>query len=295
MTTTVRRSGAIVAVIACVLGCVPATLAQAPAPSVTAKDLSLEQMRVFLSTAAIVKTKAAGKGVTGTRQATLSDGRVTHDAQIQTVDEARALFEAGAKSEVNFKDTYKFNIAAYELARLIGLDNVPMSVERRVQDKTAAMTWWLDDLLIVDGKPLDEEVRKKKKLTPPDALRFSRQIQVMKIFDELIQNVDRNQGNAMWDKTWKLWMVDHTRAFRLGRELKRPDDLIWCERSLLEGLRRLTADALSAAVGRNLTKSEVDAVMVRRDLLVKHFDALIARRGEAVVLFTLSPPPDNTR
>lgn len=270
-------------------------VAQAQTASVTAKDLSAEEMRVFLAEAPIVKERRSSKGVTDTRVATLSDGRRVHDAQIQIVDEARALFEAGRKSEVNFKDTYKFNIAGYELARLLGLDNVPMSVERKVQGKMAAMTWWLDDLLMVDGKPVDEEVRVKKKITAPEPIRFSRQIQIMRIFDELIQNVDRNQGNAMWDKNWTLWMVDHTRAFRLGQDLKKPEDLVWCERGLLDGLRRLTADALTNAVGKNLTKQEVDAVMARRDLIVKHYEALIARRGEDVVLFTLGPTTVATR
>jgi hypothetical protein len=271
--------------------CVVVAQAQAPAPAAPAARVTVspDEMRVFLKEAKIQKTKSSGKGVTDTLRATLSDGRLTHDAQIQTVDVAKNIFEAGAKSEVNFKDSYKFNIAAYELARLVGLDNVPMSVERKWREKTAAMTWWLDDVLIVDGKVVDEEVRVKKKLRAPDPLLFSHYVQIMNIFDELIQNVDRNQGNAIWDTTWKLWMIDHTRAFRLGRELKKPQDLVRCERGLLEGLRRLTAEALTAAVGQNLTKQEVDAVIVRRDLLVRHFDTRIAERGEETVLFTLAP------
>jgi hypothetical protein len=151
------------------------------------------------------------------------------------------------------------------------------------------MTWWLGDLLIVDGEVVDEEVRVKKKLRAPDPVSFGRQIQIMRIFDELIQNVDRNQGNAMWDRNWKLWMVDHTRAFRTGRELRKPQDLVSCERGLLDGLRRLTAEALAAAVGSNLTRLELDAVMARRDLIVKHYETRIAQRGEAAVLFTLTP------
>jgi hypothetical protein len=274
--------------ILCVLVCTAGTAAaQAQAQAPTAA-LSPEEMRVFLAGAQIVKTRSSGKGVTNTLRATLSDGRLTHDAQIQTVDIARNLFEAGAKSEVNFKDTYRFNIAGYELARLIGLDNVPMSVERTYRGKPGSMTWWLDDLLMVDGKVVDEEVRVKKQVKAPDTLRFVHYIQIMRVFDELIQNVDRNQGNAIWDKTWKMWLIDHTRAFRQGHELKKPDLLLTCERGLFEGLRRLTAEALTKAAGRNLTRDEVEAVMVRRDLIVKHYEARIAERSEAAVIFTLA-------
>ena len=74
------------------------------------------------------------------------DGRVKHDAQLQDVDIALPIFNVGPKySEVDFKDTYRYNIAGYRLSLLLGLDNVPMSVERKVNGKPAAMTWWLDE------------------------------------------------------------------------------------------------------------------------------------------------------
>ena len=100
----------------------------------------------FLRTAKVIKKKRSKKGVTDTIRATLSDGRITHDAQIQTVDIERPVFEAGKASETNFKDTYRYNIGGYRLARLLGMNNVPMSVKRRVDGKDAAVTWWIDDV-----------------------------------------------------------------------------------------------------------------------------------------------------
>ena len=71
---------------------------------------------------------------------TLFDGRIRHDAQIQDVNIELPIFEVGPKAtEVNFKDLYRYNIAGYRLALLLGLDNVPMSVERKVQGKEIAM------------------------------------------------------------------------------------------------------------------------------------------------------------
>ena len=274
--------------LAAALACGSAAYAQdAAAP--TSVTLDPDQMRVFLAKAEIVKTRRNNVGVTESLVATLSDGRVTHDAQIQTVDVARPLFEAGAKTEVNFRDSYKYNIAAYEVARLVGMDNVPMSVERRVSGTIAAVTWWLDDVLF------NERGRTSKKIRSPNPVRLGQQVQVMRVFDELIQNVDRTQENLLWDKSWKLWLIDHTRAFRLGHELKKLSNLDQCERGLFEGLRRLTAEALSQAVARNLNRLEVEAVMARRDLLVRHFEDRIARRTEAAVLYTLAPPPDEGR
>jgi hypothetical protein len=251
---------------------------QAPAPTV----LSVEEMERFLLTAPIKKRARAKKGVTDTIQATLSDGTITHDAQIQTVDIERSLFAAGKASETNFKDTYRFNIGGYRLARLLGMTNVPMSVKRRVDTKDAAVTWWIDDV------QFDEEGRlKRADRLGPDPGRLSKQIANRLVFDELIQNRDRNQGNLVWTKDWTLWLIDHTRAFRLGKELMQPDQLSRCERALLDALRRLTFEDMNKSMGDVMRKDEMEAVIFRRDLLVKHFEDRIARLGEAIVLFTM--------
>jgi hypothetical protein len=248
-------------------------------PAVTLTPAEMEQ---FLLKAKIVNKKRASKGVTNTTQATLSDGRVTHDAQIQTVDEQKMVFEAGKASELNFKDTYRFNIGAYRLAILLGLKNVPMSVKRNVDGKPAAMTWWIDDV------QFDEEKRLKQKSPQgPDPERTAKQMYVLRVFDELIQNVDRNTGNMQWTNDWTLWMIDHTRAFRLGKDLRKPDQLVRCDRALFEAMKQLTLDGLTKAMGDIMLKEEMSAVIARRDKLVTFFEDRIKRRGEAVVLFTM--------
>jgi hypothetical protein len=238
-------------------------------------------MESFLLKARVSNLRDAGSGVTNSRRATLSDGQLTHDVHIQTVDIAQPVFEAGRNTELNFKDTYRYNIAGYRVAKLIGLTTVPMSVERAVEGKIAAVTWWVDDV------QMDEKDRMKTKTLGPDPVRTNKQIQIMRIWDELIQNRDRNQGNILWTNDWTMWLIDHTRAFRLGTNLLRPEQLTRCDRGLLERLRALTPESLSQAVGNSLTKQEQEALLARRDRIVKHYEERIARLGEPVVLFTL--------
>ena len=253
------------------------TAALAAPPQLAAGD-----MESFLQNAKIVATKATKKGVTLAKRVTLSDGRVTHDAQIQDVDIALAIFEVGPKNtEVDFKDTYRYNIAGYRLSRLLGLDNVPMSVERKINGKPAAMTWWIDDVI------LDEGERQKKRTVGPNPSRTASQIHIMRVFDELIQNRDRNAGNLLWTSDWKMWMIDHTRAFRLGKDLLKPQQLERVDRDVFEKMRGLTAPALTETMDKSLTKAEIQALLVRRDAIVKLFDEKIAQRGEAAVLFTM--------
>jgi uncharacterized protein with PhoU and TrkA domain len=80
-------------------------------------------------------------------------------------------------------------------------------------------------------------------------------------------------------------MIDHTRAFRLGRELLKPDQIQRCPRPLLEKLRALRAETVSAAVGRTLMPIELEALLIRRDVIVQRIESLIAERGEDAVLF----------
>jgi hypothetical protein len=245
--------------------------------------LTSHEMERFLLEADIVATRPSKKGVTNARRVTLFDGRVRHDAQLQDVDIAMPLFEVAPKyTEINFRDTYRYNIAGFRLSRLLGLDNVPMSVERKVSGKRVAMTWWIDDVM------LDEGGRRKQQTVGPNPSYTASQLHVLRVFDELIQNRDRNAGNLLWTTDWKMWMIDHTRAFRLGRELLKPQSLERVDRALLQKLRELTAFGLTEVMGTVLTKGEIEALLVRRDAIVKLFDARIAQRGEAAVLYALA-------
>ena len=240
------------------------------------------QMEDFLLKAGISEVKGVNKGVTNSRRATLSDGRITHDAHIQTVDISKTLFQpARGPAEMNFKDSYRFNIVGYRLARLLDLGNVPVSVERRIQGTPAAVTWWVDDVL------MDEGQRRKKQPTGGLSPKTAGQIHIVRVFDELIANTDRNAGNLLWTTDGEMWMIDHTRAFRLDKKLKTPKLLERCERGLLEKMRGLTAETLSREVGDSLSKYEIEALLARRDEIVKLFEGMIAQRGESAILYTL--------
>jgi len=279
---TIRRAALLgVLAIASFVGSV-SLLAVQEGAAVARPVLTDAQMEDFLLNAQMSNMRAINKGVTNTRRATLSDGQTTHDAHIQTVDISKALFKPDkGPAEMNFKDFYGFNIAGYRLARLLGLDNVPVSVERRVQGTPAAVTWWLD------GTLMDEGERRKKQPTGGLSPKTAGHIHVMRVFDELIANTDRNAGNLYWTTDGDMWMIDHTRAFRLDKKLRTPKLLERCERGLLEKMRALTAETVTGAVGDSLNKSEIEAMLARRDEIVKLFEGMIAQRGEGAILYTM--------
>ena len=77
--------------------------------------LSPEAMERFLLTAKMVSSREAGDGITNSQLATFTDGTITHDVHIQTIDEFKMVVNTPRMSEVNFRDTYRYNIAAYRL------------------------------------------------------------------------------------------------------------------------------------------------------------------------------------
>lgn len=240
-----------------------AQTAAAPAPAAP----TLEQKELFLKSAPVVKTSGAKKGVTQTLRATLSDGALTHDASIQRIDEELARFETATNVELNFRDTYKFNIAAYRLGRMLGLATmIPPSVERKYSGGSGAFTWWVEDVA------MDEATRQQKKISPPDKETFNRQYVIMQVFDNLIYNTDRNQTNILFDKDWKLWMIDHTRAFRTKTDMLNAKSLKQCDRLLLTNMKALTYEKLKPELSPYLRDTEIKAILARRDKIVAFFD-----------------------
>ncbi len=252
--------------------------AQTPPPE--EPQLTVEQMKTFLLNAKVIKEKQTSKGVTAPSRLTMTDSVLTHDAGFQTIDDSKAKmdFDRGG-SEVNFRDSYKFNIAAYELACLLGLGHMmPVTVERKIAGKNGSLTWWLK-------VQMDEVDRMKKKITPPNPEKWNAQMHRVRVFTQLVFDMDRNLTNLLIGPEWQLYMIDFSRAFRLHHQLKNEKDLVKCDRQLLDRLRKLTRSEVEQATQKYLTKDEIKAILLRRDKIVAYFEKLVAQKGESDVLY----------
>jgi len=234
------------------------------AASIPAPKWTPAQQERFLHTARILNETSAGKGINDTKKAMLTDGRRRHFAHIQFIDVYKPLFKGkDGSEEKEFKDTWKFNVAAYRLAKLLHLqDMVPPSVERTVDGKPASVTWWLDGIL------MDEKERLAKGIRPPDVPEWNRQMDIIRTFDQLIYNMDRSQENLLIGKDWKAYMIDHTRAFRKWPQLRNPAAITTCGPELLSALKALTREAVARELSPWINDEEIDGLMARRDLIV---------------------------
>jgi len=246
-----------------------------------AETISEQRQADFLRDAKVVKGRVVGKGITETWRLMLKDDVLTHDASFQYVDETAPIKNIGhGRKEVGFVDSYRYNIAAYRLAALVGMSNmVPVSVERSWRGKTGAMTWWVDDVA------MDEAEMDARGVKPPEVKFWTEQIHRVRVFSELIYDTDRNKSNLLITKDWKIWMIDFSRAFRRWPKIRNPAWLLRCDERVFTILEGLTRGELDEALSDILRRVEIEGVWARRALIVAHYEKLIAERGRDQVLY----------
>ena len=244
------------------------------------EPLNKEQIKQFLQNAEIVKSRPSGKGVTHPWRLTLSNGTITHDASFQATDEHKPKMDLGnGKIETDFVDSYKYNIAAYQIAELLGVDDMlPVYVERKWEGKTGSLSWWLP-------VKMDGVERLQKKIEPPNPERYNQQMYRIRVFDELVYDSDPNLTNVLIGEDWTVYRVDFSRAFRKSKELRGEKNLVQCDRQLFEKLKALKGDEVAEKTRRYLTKDEINGVMARRDKIVAKFQSLIAQKSEKEILY----------
>jgi hypothetical protein len=267
---------------ACVLATlwlsVAAVAAQAPAAAPV--TLTCAEMEAFLKNSRMGRQRSIPVGVTVPSRATLDDGKMQHDASIQAVDESKTTFATARGTELNFRDSWQFNVAGYELAKILELNMVPPYVERTVSGRRASVSWWV-------GGTMMERDRVKQNLSPPDTEQWNAQVLAARAFHELIADTDVNMTNLLITKDWRVWLIDFSRSFRLTRTLQEPERLNAVDRRLLARLKGLTKDPLRQKLGRWVTGDQIDALLARRDVIVRTLEREIAAKGEAKVVYDL--------
>ena len=253
----------------------PQQAGSAPVPSLRCDDIE-----TFLKTAKVGSQRRIPVGVTLPTRATLDDGKRQHDAAIQSVDLSATAYETQRGTELNFRDSWRFNVAGYELAKLLELNMVPPYVERAIGGVRAAVSWWVSDAMM-------ERDRVQKKITPPDVGKWNHEMHAVRTFRELIADMDFNATNTLITSDWRVWMIDFSRAFRETKSLQYPDELSKIDRKLLTKLRELSREVLRRKLGRWLTRFEIDALLARRDLIVGILDKQIAAEGDTATLYDL--------
>jgi hypothetical protein len=247
-------------------------------PAVSSFVATAAAREAFLATARIVTDAPAD--ARRSWRVSLDDGVRKHDALVETADGSDPT-----------RRNYRFNLAAYELDKLLGVNLVVPSVARTVWGRPASLTWWMDDFA------MNELDRRRQRIDPPDSESWNRQMQAVRVFDELISNTYRDTApalylNSVWDnllitKSWTIWLTDHTGSFRTRQRLEDEESLARIDRAVWARLTKLNREQLQKALSKYLSSDQLDALEARRVLLVRHFEKQIASSSEGAVIFDL--------
>ncbi len=260
----------------------PAALAQFLPEEIAQRPAQEE----FLRTAEIVNAEPIGEGVTKPFKLTLRKDGV----------EMAAAWKNPKGLQLGYLEGWQYEIAAYRLDKLIGLNMIPPAVERDFQGKPGALVLWAKNkysLLKVTENNIPIPAEAKDRV---DNMKY-----LARAWDSLIANEDRTQQNVLYTEDWRTIIFDHSRAFRstgefaqrlmFGRDgiktMASGSPILFrrLPRWFVEKIKGLTYDSIRGAVGDTLTDTEIRAVLVRRDLILKEVAGMIAEQGQAAVLY----------
>jgi hypothetical protein len=182
----------------------------------------------FLLTAKVVRSEPVS-GVEGAFRVTLSDGKSTRDALARTVEAYNYRWAA-------IRDSYRYNVAAYRLDRMLGLGAVPVTVEREIGGRMASVTPWVEDTA---GPREGAAVAAFRQLVYAPA--------------EGAPNLPDVVSNS-----------DYTQAFALCDELLDGRNLAPVSSEFLGRLRALDRRELSSQLASLLSKREIECLWSRR-------------------------------
>jgi hypothetical protein len=216
-----------------------------------------------LKSAEVVRMEDIGTGVTRPRRAYVKAGGLVESFTWKPLKPAVTR---------GYWESYKSEIAAYELDKMLALNMVPPVVEREMNGVQGAAVLWVSPTTSVKemggrlapGRVPGHEVRR------------------MQLFDNLIGNPDRNGGNILVDGARNIILIDHSRAFitktDLQTKVERVDEKLW---TAIEGL---TPDALRGTLEPLIGSDALNAMFARRKRIQSEVDKLVARKGRSLVI-----------
>jgi hypothetical protein len=230
-----------------------------------------ETIEHFLREAKVTERKKIGEGVTNPEKVTLELDGVVRNAIFKKVDKDH--------------DSWRSEVAAYELDKLLALGMVPPTVPRSIKGRKGCLQLW------VTGT-----VMSKFEGEFPDLEDWHVQVSVMWLFDDLTANIDRHLNNAMVSPEGNLMLIDNSKTFRYEKRLL--NDLngsgtgthakFWnvafdparetyetrYPTSFVERLRRVSDDEIEKTIKEFVWGQNRELVLERRKLILRRLDEM---------------------
>lgn len=220
------------------------------------------QFEELLASAEVVSTGDLLMGFSGPKRVHLAQD----DIELRGVFKSRILSKDPA-------DRGEYEVAAYEMDKILGLHMVPPVVERVIDGQKGSLQLWVEGCETLD----------KSEGVWRDVMNAERERSRLQTFDSVIGNRHRYRNQLLVAPAGDLILIDHTRTFGNSGEIVDPPDRF--DRQLVQRLRALDRQKLTDRLSHLLSDVQIEAILDRRDALLAHLDQIVAERGETHALF----------
>lgn len=240
-----------------------------------------EEIENLLKTAEIISFNEIGEGVTKPYRIFLKAGEI----------EISGAWKNPSGTQQGFLEGWQYEIAAYEMDKLLGLDMVPPTVERQFRGRVGSLQYWVTSEMS-DLDRMEEEIGIPKSVITE----WENRKYLTRAFDCIIANDDRTQQNIRYTKDWRTILIDHSRSFRSTREhtrglmfgkngIKAVALFRRLPREFVEKVKALTFEHIKEVTDPYLTDREIKAIISRRDIFIKEVEEMVKENGEENVLY----------
>ncbi len=238
---------------------------------ITPGEMSREEEEIYLSTAAVVEyRREAVPGRTAAGRVNLDDGEIKRRAMFKIVDVTRPE---------PLPDSYKYELAAYALDKLLGFGKIPAMVEREIENTKGSLQIRVEDCTTLDDL-------QRKETTPPDSQALANALEEINVFENLIyKERDELDDILVHEESWSIFRVDFSQAFEPSPELIPGQEIKRCSKALFQNLQKLSDEVIKARIKDYLKDQEMSALLSRKALIIQTLKKLIEEKGEAAVLF----------
>ena len=239
--------------------------------SANQEEWNLEDLENYLRTAKIVSVeKEKIPGRTEAWKITLDDGKIVRRGHFKHVRDNRPTL---------IPDSYKYEIAAYELHKLVDLKSMPPIVEREIEGIKGSLQFRIENCF-----PLDD--LKRKKIEPPDPEAFENDLEEINVFENLTFCERKELDDVLiHEEDWKVYRVDFSEAFSPTPELIPGQKVTRCSKKLFQNLQKIEDDAIKAKLKLYLNDEEIKTLLIRKKIILDKIKQLIEEKGEESVLF----------
>ncbi len=240
-------------------------------PPVVLEDETREDIEYFLVKAEIADIKKeAVPGRTAAWKIELDDGKSLRRAIFKPIDDPRPSL---------LPESYRYEIAAYALDKLLDFKRIPPTIEREIEDSRGSLQIRVENCMGMDEQQM-------KGITPSDSQAFSNALEEINVFENLVYSERKELDDILIQKdSWAIYRVDFSQAFEDTPELIPEQEITRCSAKLFKNLQELSDSLIKARLKPYLIEDEISALIQRKALIIKKLQELIAKKGSEAVLF----------